>query len=218
MSKLYTSLSNSSAFASVTIFFCSLENLLSSALWKQPAFVKFSQQFGEFVDLDYCQYRAHYLKPTRLFTNLPLASSLARRCRGNHYHDQFRGTAVFRGKARWKTSLASAYPPAFARALARVVRDAISEEHRCRGREWEPCSPAEIEAHQARRFGEMCRATKADQGQGCRVPIVPADGHRAWSAAAKVWGNARTYVASRKPAGQGEGTPDKSRSAHCPAQ
>ena len=121
-----TSLSSLSKLCHRHGVFFSLDNPLSSALWRQPALTTMISRFGELVDLDHCRFGAHYKKPIRLYANLPGASTLARRCCGCHIHDQLRGTVTFRGKSRWKTSLASAYPPAFARAVAVLARDAIA--------------------------------------------------------------------------------------------
>ena len=177
--------------------FFSLENPLSSALWKQPGFIKTSRRFGEIVDLDYCRFGAHYKKPTRFYTNIPNASSLALRCCGGHIHDYLQGTAVVRGKARWKTALASAYPPALARAVALLVRDAIIASEASRGRLWQKAGPSEIVSRQRQCLLEMCRATGAAIGEGCEVPSVPANRCRAWPANAKTWGGGRAFVARR---------------------
>ena len=69
----------------------------------------------------YCEYGAHFLKPTKFVGSLPGLETLSRRRQGGHIHEQLQRIAQVVSKSYWRTSLAAAYPPALCRALAKLV-------------------------------------------------------------------------------------------------
>ena len=102
--------------------FYGIENPRSSRLWGWAPLVRALRRSGGFwVDFPQCAYGTPYQKPTRLATNLPALAALTRRCTCGRHAEYLQGLARIDGRWTWKTSLASAYPPAFCRSYAGLL-------------------------------------------------------------------------------------------------
>ncbi|CAK0821987.1 unnamed protein product, partial [Prorocentrum cordatum] len=116
-----------------------IENPLRSALWDHPLVRPLKLPQSVFVDLDMCEFGAHYRKPTGLLGAPPGLSQLHRCCQGGHYHDFLEGkiyavppsspqttaasaprAAARPARAAWRTALAGAYLPGTCRAWAAI--------------------------------------------------------------------------------------------------
>ncbi len=111
--------------ASGTYF--AIENPWGSALWKFPAMERFLKDYTK-IRIVFCAFGTPYQKATALYGNLPSLGSLARPCTCAAPHEHLQGSVriIVDGSAKhfWKTELAGRYPPNFARAVARLLRDA----------------------------------------------------------------------------------------------
>ena len=169
-------------------------NPFSSGLWRQPCIMRVMKKAGKVIDLDYCMFQAHYKKPTRIYTNIPGAESLGRRCAGGHVHDYLQGTVRTASGSRWRTSLASAYPPALCRELAALVRHAVQASSRTSSGRWHPRSKARIEAYQKRWHGRLCSAAGCDSEPAVTLASLPPNGTRAWPRDAQGWGGGSRFA------------------------
>ena len=76
----------------------------------------------------YDQFGASYAKPTLFLHNLPHLHRL--QCRARRPHGNpivLRGQCFYEGEWRWRTSLASPYPPELALEYARLVRQSLED-------------------------------------------------------------------------------------------
>ena len=112
--------------------YVSLENPASSRLFDYPPIVAALTALGAhpFV-FDQCPYGTPYRKPTRIFYTLPGLGELARRCSCRRHSEVMEGKVrLADGAWYWRTALASAYPPAWCRAVAAVAAAAAPVEAR----------------------------------------------------------------------------------------
>ena len=72
----------------------------------------------DYVQFPMCAYGASYRKWTQVATTAPVLLSLSRCCTCSIPHERLQGKVKLNGVWHWKTSLASAYPPDLAWAIA----------------------------------------------------------------------------------------------------
>ena len=96
----------------------------------------------EKVDLDMCQFGLcdpvsgvlfFCRKSTRLIGRLPGLETIGARCDGQqHVHQHVEDSVVVHGQSVKRSKLADEYPSSFCITLAKLVRAAVDQSHRCR--------------------------------------------------------------------------------------
>ena len=107
--------------------FWSLENPQSSALWAWPPLQGIiALPHTLVVTAHLCRFGAPYKKPTVIATNCAELVALEKRCKCSQLHVRLRGLVRIQVQGKWtwvwKTSLASAYPPALCHQFAAALR------------------------------------------------------------------------------------------------
>ena len=105
-----------------------LEQPLSASSWKEKTVCKLEQSQGVFgVVVDQCQYGLRdpengglYKKPTKFLTNIEEASSLHRKCEGNHEHQRIEGMTKMGGQWICRSRCAQVYPKDLVHVLVNV--------------------------------------------------------------------------------------------------
>ena len=170
----------------------SLENPLSSRIWKHPQIEKVLKTCrATAVDFDCCQYGCSFLKPTRIVTNESWLGALSRRCSGGHVHERLQGLVEVpsdeqRGKWcwTWKTSLAGAYSPALCRSWARLLSEVAPRTA------WRCIQEPRISEHWEK---ELRSARGALEYRDPRPPDrLPRSWKSPWSGARRCWGTGDT--------------------------
>ena len=102
----------------------SLENPLSSLMWKVPWVVALAKALHLYeVDMGQCEYGAASMKATRFLASHALFKRWARSCRGDHAHAPLKGLVRdARGRKVFATKLAQVYPPRLCKAVFAVVK------------------------------------------------------------------------------------------------
>lgn len=104
-----------------------IENLPTSGLWDYPPISRGLEEHGAVrAVLDQCYFGRPYKKPTCPAGTASFIEGIRARCKCTIPHENMNGLAIFTGKSghktsRWKTSFASAYPPAFLPASRLIV-------------------------------------------------------------------------------------------------
>ena len=117
---------------------CTLENPWGSLLWKfHPIAELLRDPRCYLVVFDACMYGSPYRKGTAILTNRPELLALARRCNGQHRHEQLRGAWKVKRGDKWvyenKTPTAGAYSKALVEAwtskIVSLAQDSFFEEN-----------------------------------------------------------------------------------------
>ena len=108
-------------------WFWSMENPRSSRIFEfEPVVALFGLPDATWTVWDMCMYNQPFKKPTALLSNIPALIALARKCSGDHRHEQLRGTETYisadgKRKTRNKTSAAGEYPHSLCSKWAHIV-------------------------------------------------------------------------------------------------
>lgn len=116
--------------------FFTLENPVSSMIWKMPEIVALMSQCKcQLVELDQCQYGLRVpdidgklgpaLKRTRFVGTIPRLGMLGRLCKTDHHHVAVLGDCRFLGKWRKRSQIAGPYPASLCKAYAKVFEQAF---------------------------------------------------------------------------------------------
>ena len=120
------------------------ENPLGSWTWAVAAEARLHAMPGEAtVQVYYEQFGTKYSNPTLILHDLPLLHKLSMPPRATP--DKaivLRGQCWYKGEWRFKTSLASPYPPSMTKLMARLINECLTMKSCASRRECTPLAPA----------------------------------------------------------------------------
>jgi hypothetical protein len=124
-----------------------IENPASSLLWQCPEIAQLQKASSAvLLTLDMCMFGAGHKKPTSFLCSSEGFAALAKRCQGNHTHEELSGMVVdpVSGKKIWKTKLAQVYPQQLCQEYAQLAAAQLAQVSAGRSAE---------EAHRKRPLG-----------------------------------------------------------------
>ena len=114
----------------------SIENPLTSLIWRLPSYAQWSAANSYKVVFDYCMFGMPWRKSTIFGTNASFLVPHSRRCSRDHKHVELSGNIVYQGKKGKATALAAAYPSQLCAHLSNLAR--INYPSRCHDHSWAP--------------------------------------------------------------------------------